>query len=97
MNTEMPIERVAFSVREVANMFGVSEWLVREDIRAHRLPSVRMGGRILIPRWAVQRALGAVADTAPLDPADPAERDNSNRSVTMMFTHENKVTSSKNL
>ena len=43
-------ERITYSVKEAAAALGVSEWIVREEIRVGRIDSVRFGARILIPR-----------------------------------------------
>ena len=48
-------ERITYSVKEAAAAVGVSEWMVREEIRVGRIDSVRFGARILIPRQALER------------------------------------------
>lgn len=48
-------ERLTYSVKEAADALGVSEWTVREEIRTGRIESVRLGSRILIPRFALER------------------------------------------
>ena len=48
-------ERLTYSVKEAAAALGVSEWMVREEIRVGRIDSVRFGARILIPRQALER------------------------------------------
>ena len=55
------LERQAYSVIESAIMLGVSEWTVRNWIHAGKLPSARVGPheKILIPRAALERLLGA--------------------------------------
>ncbi len=53
-------ERLAYTVREAAAAMGVSEWMVREEIRCGRIESIRMGRRILIPRPALDRIVGLV-------------------------------------
>ena len=51
-------ERITYSVKEAAAALGVSEWMVREEIRIGRIDSVRFGARILIPRQALERLVG---------------------------------------
>ncbi len=58
-------ERLAYTVKEAAEALGVSEWMVREEIRQHRIYSVKMGARLLIPRRALEERLGLVAETPP--------------------------------
>ncbi len=50
-------ERLAYTVKEAASALGVSEWMVREEIRQQRIYSVKMGARLLIPRWALDERL----------------------------------------
>ena len=51
-------ERGSYSVREAAKILGVSSWLIREQCRRGTLHHVRMGGRILIPRWVLDKLVG---------------------------------------
>ena len=51
-------ERLAYTVKDAAAALGVSEWMVREEIRQQRIRSVKMGARLLIPRWALEERLG---------------------------------------
>lgn len=56
------IRRLAYSVAEVAEALGVSEWTVRREITEGRLPSMRLGtsphARLVIPADAVKALLG---------------------------------------
>ena len=61
-------ERLAYTVKEAAAALGVSEWMVREEIRQQRIHSVKMGARLLIPRWALDARL-----RLPPDGEAPAE------------------------
>lgn len=58
-------ERLAYTVKEAATALGVSEWMVREEIRQQRIYSVKMGARLLIPRWALEERLGMATETPP--------------------------------
>lgn len=53
---EAPI--LALSVREAARALGVSEWLIREECRRGRLFHIYIGGRIVIPVWALEEYVG---------------------------------------
>ena len=66
-------ERITYSVKEAAAALGVSEWMVREEIRVGRIDSVRFGARILIPRQALDRLAvysGRTADKASAVPEE---------------------------
>ena len=54
----MEIARLALSVREAAQALGVSDWLIREECRRGRLYHIRIGGRIVIPVWALEEYIG---------------------------------------
>ena len=66
-------ERITYSVKEAAAALGVSEWMVREEIRVGRIDSVRFGARILIPRQALERLLGNSGQTDDKASAAPEE------------------------
>lgn len=51
----MKTERLPSSVKVAAAALGVSTWTIREEIRAGRIDSVRLGSRILIPLRELQR------------------------------------------
>ena len=46
-----------FSVKEFKDRLGVSSNLIYEQLRRGALPSVRLGGRILIPADALQQMM----------------------------------------
>jgi excisionase family DNA binding protein len=55
--------RPTLTVRETADLLGISRWLVQQAVRRGELPVVRIGRRILIPRVRLQALLaGAGAD-----------------------------------
>ena len=58
-------ERLAYTVKEAAAALGVSEWMVREEINQQRIYSVKMGARLLIPRWALEERLGMATEAQP--------------------------------
>ena len=66
-------ERITYSVKEAAAALGVSEWMVREEIRIGRTDSVRFRARILIPRQALERLAGNSEQTDGKASAVPEE------------------------
>ena len=74
----MKTERLTYSVKEAAAALGVSEWMVREELRTGRIDSVRLGSRILIPRRELERLVNPpelTNDAANMnDNADPESR-----------------------
>ncbi len=53
--------RRAFGVAEVAGLIGVSPAFIRLEIRRKRLPTLRIGRRVLISRDAFERYLADAA------------------------------------
>lgn len=58
----------AYSVTEVAKILGLSRPTVYQALRRNELPSFRVGGKVLVPRAAVERML-AGGNTATRTPA----------------------------
>ena len=54
----MEIPRICYSVREAAEAMGISEWLMREECRLNHIYSFKIGGRLLIPVWALENLAG---------------------------------------
>ena len=46
------------TVEEAAGMLRISRGLAYEMVRTGRLPSIRLGRRLLVPRPALERMLG---------------------------------------
>jgi excisionase family DNA binding protein len=53
-NPGVPVERPVLTVREVAELFGVSRWLVQQAAHTGELPCIRLGRRILFSRARVE-------------------------------------------
>lgn len=52
-------ERATFTIPETAQLLGVSEYVVRQEIKAGRLHVVECGPRVrLIPAWSIDQLLG---------------------------------------
>ena len=54
----MEISRICYSVREAAEAMGISEWLMREECRQKNIYSIKIGGRTLVPVWALEHLAG---------------------------------------
>jgi len=50
-------DRLVFTVNEARQKLGISRGLTYEAIRTGKIPSIRIGRRILIPKAALQRLL----------------------------------------
>lgn len=55
-----PEPRLFYSVREVADMFGMSQMTLYRAISAGGFPAVRIRGRLIVPAKAIE----AMADVA---------------------------------
>ena len=54
----MESSRLTLSVPEAAALLGISRGLAYERVARGELPSLRLGGRILVPRQALERLVG---------------------------------------
>lgn len=52
------MERITYSVTEVAELLGISRGSAYTHVRTGAIPSITIGGRIVVPR----RALDALLD-----------------------------------
>jgi len=54
-------ERLALSVEEAGALLGISRDLAYDLVARRELPSVRLGRRLVVPRRALEEALGRLA------------------------------------
>ena len=57
-------ERLTFTVDEAAKLLGVSRNSLYEAVRADKLPTIRLGRRIMIPKHGLLEFMGAPAAQA---------------------------------
>lgn len=55
--SEQQIERATYSVDEAAKALGISRNLAYDGVRSGEIPCIRIRGRILVPRAAIERML----------------------------------------
>jgi excisionase family DNA binding protein len=63
MVDERDDERLAYSVPEVARLLGMSRNGAYNACAAGDLPSVRVGGKVLVPRERLEALLAGEAET----------------------------------
>ena len=51
-------QRLAYSVREAAEILGASEWLIREQCRQNKIGHTKVGGRTLISARSLEDLIG---------------------------------------
>jgi excisionase family DNA binding protein len=51
-------ERLTFTINEAANALGVGRNTVYEAVRAGTVPTIRMGRRVIIPKYALLNFMG---------------------------------------
>ena len=61
-NETKSIERLTLTVEEAAQLIGISRGLAYEMARCGKLPVVRFGRRLLVPRRALERMLDQPGD-----------------------------------
>ena len=57
------VDRLTLNVEEAAHLLGISRGLAYELARCGRLPVIRLGRRILIPRVALEKMLSQPNNT----------------------------------
>ena len=60
-------EALAYNVKAAAAALRISEWLMRKELRQHKVCHTKVGTRLVIPRWALEERLGR--PEPPLRPA----------------------------
>lgn len=55
-------ERLALTVEEAGALLGISRDLAYDLVARRELPSVRLGRRLVVPRRALEEALGRLAE-----------------------------------
>jgi excisionase family DNA binding protein len=55
------VERRTYTVLEVAEILGIGRNTAYEVCRNGEIPTIRVGGRVLIPRSAIDELLGGAA------------------------------------
>ena len=66
MKKDPRVERATLSVVEAARIMGVSKNVAYEAVRRGEIPSIRLGGRILVPRAALEQLLETGSHTKPV-------------------------------
>lgn len=61
MTSGKTTERQTYTVAEVAQILGIGRNTAYEACNAGEIPTIRLGGRILIPRAAIAELLGGAA------------------------------------
>ncbi len=63
-DAEMTENRLVLTVEEAAGLLRISRGLAYEMVRTGRLPSIRLGRRIVVPRPALHKLLQGDGQTA---------------------------------
>lgn len=63
-NSASRADRLTFSVGEAAHLLGISRGLAYEQVRLGKLPVIRFGRRLLVPRVALERMLAQCHDAS---------------------------------
>lgn len=60
----MTIERMTYTVTEAAQLLGISRGSAYAHVRTGEIPSITIGGRIVIPRKAIDTMLDVGSERA---------------------------------
>lgn len=53
----MSIERETYTVREAAQVLGISRYTLYDMVKDGKFPAIRLGGRVLIARAQIDKVL----------------------------------------
>jgi excisionase family DNA binding protein len=53
----MEEKRLTVTVEEAGRMLGISRGLAYQMAREGRIPTIRFGKRLVVPKWAIERLL----------------------------------------
>ncbi len=67
---EHDTEPLVYSVSEARKLLGISRGLAYEAIRTGQIPSIRLGRRILVPRFGLEQLLKEAGKIASGDSGD---------------------------
>lgn len=59
------MDKSTYSVEEAAQILGIGRNSAYEAIRQGKIPSLRIGSRILVPKHALEQSLGLVVEPVP--------------------------------
>lgn len=62
----MEEKRLTITVEEAGRILGISRGLAYQMAREKRIPTIRFGKRIVVPKWAIDHLL---QEPQPLTPA----------------------------
>ena len=60
----MEEKRLTVTVEEAGRMLGISRGLAYQMAREKRLPTIRFGKRLVVPKWAIEHLLQVPQETA---------------------------------
>lgn len=66
----MEEERLTITVEEAGRMLGISRGLAYQMARENKLPTIRFGRRLVVPKWAIQHLLQEPQEATTSQPAD---------------------------
>ena len=66
----MDEERLTVTVDQAARMLGISRGLAYQMVHDGKLPSLRFGKRLVVPKWAIQRLLQEAQEAATSQRSD---------------------------
>ena len=53
----MDDSKLGYRIWEAAEAIGISEWKLKEEMYQGRIKYIKIGSRVVIPRWALEERL----------------------------------------
>ncbi len=53
----MDDSKLGYRIKEAAKAIGISEWKLKEEMYQGRIRYIKIGSRVVIPRWSLEERL----------------------------------------
>ena len=67
-------DKLGYSVKEAAQSLSISVWKLKEEMYQGRIKYIKIGRRVVIPRWALEERLREEL-AQPVNEGGPAARE----------------------
>ena len=63
-------DKLGYSIKEAAESLSISVWKFKDEMYKGRIKYIKIGTRVVIPRWALEERLRPEAACATVDQSD---------------------------
>ena len=70
----MDDSKLGYRIKEAAEAIGIKEWKLKQEMYQGRIRYIKIGSRVVIPRWALEERLREEL-AQPVNEGGPAARE----------------------